>query len=266
MTEVFALIMAVFLASLLGSLHCAGMCGPFLLFATSTHDQVSKRGHVSIHAAYHAGRLVTYSLLGVVAGALGQALEFGGTMLGVQRAAAILAGTLMIAFGALTLARVLNKPVGSLRPPKILQRIIQAGHRFAFDLEPAQRALVVGLLTTLLPCGWLYAFAITAAGTASPFWGLVTMAIFWVGTLPVMVSLGASLRFLSGPFRKHVPLVASLVIVVVGVATIFGRLQLPVMTRESLARSIPTALHKSARAIESEDQRDPWHARGAAEP
>ncbi len=266
MTEVFALIMAVFLASLLGSLHCAGMCGPFLLFATSTHDQASKRGHVSIHAAYHAGRLVTYSLLGAVSGALGQALEFGGTMLGVQRAAAILAGTLMIAFGALSLARVLNKPVGSLRPPKFLQRVVQSGHRFALDLEPAQRALVVGLLTTLLPCGWLYAFAITAAGTASPFWGLLTMVIFWAGTLPVMVSLGASMQFLAGPFRKHVPLVASLVIVMVGIATIFGRLQLPVMTRESLARAIPAGLRESAQVFESADPPDASRAHGAAEP
>jgi sulfite exporter TauE/SafE len=232
------------------------MCGPFLLFAVSAHDQVRPRSVVWIHASYHLGRLVTYTLLGVVAGLVGQALEFGGAMLGIQRTAAILAGTLMVGFGVVALARALGQKLPRLKPPAFLQRTVQRGHRVALDLEPAQRALVVGLLTTLLPCGWLYAFAITAAGTASPIWGGLTMAVFWSGTLPVMITLGVSLGALAGPFRRHVPLIAALVVVVVGISTIFGRLSLPVMTRESLGVALPAGLEAAAKSAEAIDAHD----------
>ncbi|RMF85708.1 MAG: sulfite exporter TauE/SafE family protein, partial [Planctomycetota bacterium] len=92
-----ALIAAVFVASLLGSLHCAGMCGPFVAFAVGA--DAGRTGGAWRHVAYHGGRLVTYSLLGVAAGALGAALDLGGAWVGVQRTAAIVAGAIMVLFG-----------------------------------------------------------------------------------------------------------------------------------------------------------------------
>lgn len=226
MNEVGPLIVAVLVASVLGSLHCAGMCGPFLLFAVGTDDDTPRRG-LSVHAAYHLGRLCTYITLGIIAGAVGRALDLGGTAVGLGRVAAVLSGALMIGFGVVATMRVLGAGVPRLGAPKVMQRLVRQGNRLAFTLEPTQRALVVGLLTTLLPCGWLYAFAVMAAGTADPLLGGLTMAVFWLGTLPVMISLGVGLRALTGPLRKHVPLVTSVMVVVVGVATVLGRARLP---------------------------------------
>ncbi len=249
MNEVGALIAAVFAASVLGSLHCAGMCGPFLMFAVATDESTPKRG-LRVHAAYHSGRLVTYIALGIVAGAVGQALDLGGTALGLGRVAAILAGGLMVGFGLAALLRTLGARLPKVGAPKALQRIVSKCHRLAFDLEPTQRALAIGLLTTLLPCGWLYAFAVAAAGTASPVFGGLTMAVFWAGTLPVMISVGVGLRELSGPLRRYVPLVSSLVVVVVGLATVFGRAQLPAFAGRTEAAVMQIGLPN---AVESSD-------------
>jgi hypothetical protein len=101
--------------------------------------------------------------------------------------------------------------------------VLTAGHRFAAGRPPVVRALATGLLTTLLPCGWLYAFVISAAGTGSPAFGALTMAVFWVGTVPILVTLGAGLRAITGALGRRLPTVTAAAVVVVGLATIVMR-------------------------------------------
>lgn len=217
-----ALLVTVLIASLVGNLHCGGMCGPFVAFAVSGR-LASPRGVYATHAAYHLGRLTTYSLLGAACGGVGQMIELGGAAIGMQRFAATLAGAMMVAIGVFACLRYFGVRLSQLPAPAFVQSVVAAGHRAAMNLAPIQRAALIGLLTTLLPCGWLYAFAITAAGTGSAASGAATMAAFWVGTLPVLVIVGAGAQRLLGSFGKHVQLVASLAIVVVGLATVSNR-------------------------------------------
>ncbi len=222
---------AVLLASLLGSLHCAGMCGAFVAFAVAGVDERAPAGlrppRWLLNASYNGGRLITYTILGAIAGALGSAVDFGGSAVGVQRSAAILAGAIMVGFGLVTALRLSGVRIARLPLPPGLDRLVTAGHRAAMRLSPARRALAIGMLTTLLPCGWLYAFAVTAAGTAHPLLGAGTMAVFWAGTLPVMASLGAGIQSLAGPLRRRVPLATAVILVIVGLFTIVGRLRMP---------------------------------------
>ncbi len=234
MDPMFLLIGAVLTASLVGSLHCAGMCGGIMLFALGADPAKGKRAGLKLQFAYHGGRLTTYTLLGVIAGTLGQALDFGGTFFGFQRAAAIFAGLFMIAFGLIALARIQGFKIKHAKSPKSMQKIVEQGQRFAFTLTPFKRALMVGLLTTLLPCGWLYAFAVTAGGTGSPIWSGITMAVFWAGTLPVMASLGAGIQLLAGPLHKKIPTISACAVVLVGAFTAMGRLQVPEFTKAKL--------------------------------
>jgi sulfite exporter TauE/SafE len=90
---------------------------------------------------------------------------------------------------------------------------------------PIARSGAVGLATALLPCGWLYAFVAVAAGTGSPIRGALAMTLFWSGTLPVMLTLGAGLQRMAGPLRARLPVVTAAVVVVLGLLTIGGRLQ-----------------------------------------
>ncbi|MEX0875861.1 MAG: sulfite exporter TauE/SafE family protein [Phycisphaerales bacterium] len=234
LTTMLPLIGAVLAASILGSLHCAGMCGGLMFFALGSDSDHASAARAKLQAAYHGGRLVTYTLLGVAAGAIGQAVNFGGSYIGLQRLAAILAGTLMIGFGVVTLARLRGLRIARVRVPAPMRRFVERAQRAAFSLTPFKRAATIGLLTTLLPCGWLYAFAFTAAGTASPVWGGLTMAAFWVGTLPVMVSLGAGIQFLSAPLHARLPVITATAVVIVGVMTAMGRLHAPEMSRANL--------------------------------
>lgn len=232
-----ALLLGVLAASLLGSTHCAGMCGAFVLFAVATpEDRPSVwRSRLALNTAYNTGRLVTYTLLGAAAGLLGAGLDLGGSMVGIQRAAAVIAGAMMIGFGVVALLRIKGVKIRRVPMPAVVTRIVAAGHRSVADAAPLTRAWTVGLLTTLLPCGWLYAFAVTAAATGSPVYGAAVMALFWAGTLPVLAAIGLGAQALAGPLRSRLPLLTSLLLMGVGLYTVLGRVTLPALARPAAA-------------------------------
>lgn len=220
-----ALVVGVFLASLLGSLHCAGMCGAFLAIAV-TSPGAGRPRQFPLQAAYHGGRLVTYTLLGVAGGAAGRLLDLTSTLAGIRPIAAALAGATLIAFGLYSLLRIYGYAPAHLPVPPILHRLLRAGHSRAMNRPPVVRAALIGLLTTLLPCGWLYAFVITAAGTASPLYGGLTMIVFWLGTLPMMVALGATLRGFTGVLGRRMPVITCLALMAIGLFTLINRARL----------------------------------------
>lgn len=232
--DTWPLVVAVFSASVLGSMHCAGMCGAFLAIAVTPGERAVS---VSLlQAAYHGGRLVTYSVLGAVAGLIGSAVDLAGEAAGIGRAAAIGAGVMMIGFGVVALMRQCGVRVRRMPTPRVLQGIVAKGHRLVMNKPPVLRSLVIGLLTTLLPCGWLYAFAITAAGTGRAEMGALAMAAFWLGTLPVMVTLGMGLSRVSGALKRRMPLATSLALIAVGAFTALDRLAVPAMAKGGAVR------------------------------
>lgn len=224
-----AMLMAVLSASLLGSIHCAGMCGPFCGIAVSAGR--TRGSAATLHAAYHGGRLLTYSLVGAIAGAAGAILDLASALAGLQPLALGLAGGMMVLFGLAELARQQRSTgwlarVGHWRLPHAWTRFVQQGQRFAARQSALPRALTIGLLTTLLPCGWLYAFVVTAAGSGGPWQGAAVMAAFWLGTLPVMLSLGIGVRQLGGVLGERLPLATAVALIGVGMFTLAGRLGL----------------------------------------
>ncbi|MCA9286599.1 MAG: sulfite exporter TauE/SafE family protein [Phycisphaerales bacterium] len=251
-----ALFVAVFVASLLGSMHCAGMCGAFVAFAVAGTDGTTP-ARWKLNAAYNGGRLVTYVVLGAASGLVGSAIDLGTSAAGLQRGAAIVAGAMMIGFAAVAILRASGVRLPRAPVPAVLQRTVAAGHRAAFTRPPFQRALAIGMLTTLLPCGWLYAFAITAAGTASPLKGAAAMAAFWLGTLPMMAAIGAGVQAVAGPLRTRLPLATAVLLAAVGIWTIVGRLHLPTMSSASAASSSTTSArvdHEAPTASEAIDR------------
>ncbi len=222
---------AVFVASLIGSMHCAGMCGAFVAFAVGSGNPSLKR-RWRLNAAYQFGRLVTYALLGAICGGVGAVVDFGGSLVGLQRGATILAGLFIVIFGLVGLARAMGYKIAATRLPKFLQNAVNGAMKLAMCLPPLQRALTIGLLTTLLPCGWLWAFAAVAAGTADPLYGALTMAVFWAGTVPILAGLGAGVASLTGILKPRLAMIMSIAIVVVGLFTIFNRLEMPAMAQQ----------------------------------
>jgi len=218
-----ALLLTVFAASLVGSLHCIGMCGPFVAFYSGADGSAGARRLLS-HGAYSGGRLVTYAIFGLAAGGVGAALDVAGSLAGVQRIAGIVAGTTMILWGVLTLlqlrgVRIFKHGSGNGRVAGLLRR----GFSLVSDKPPMIRAAVVGLLSGFLPCGWLWAFVVTAAGTGSPVTGALVMAAFWAGTLPALLAVGFGVQLVSASLRRHVPAVTAVLLVALGLFAILGR-------------------------------------------
>ena len=218
-----ALALTVLGASLVGSLHCAGMCGGFVVFYAGSGGRRAALGH----SAYNLGRLAAYATLGAMAGTLGAALDLAAAPAGIQRGAAVLAGVLIALWGTRTLLETAGVRMTRLEPPATLRCAVARGVAAVAAQPPVTRALVIGLLTGLLPCGWLYAFIVTAAGTGDPLRGAGLMAVFWLGTLPMMAGLGVAVQALAGGFRRWVPAVCAVAMIVVGLFAVAGRARAP---------------------------------------
>lgn len=219
-----ALVVTVFLASLVGSLHCAAMCGPLVaVYAGADPSHGWRRGLG--HVFYSGGRLLAYATLGAAAGGLGAALDLAGRLAGIQRVTAIAAGALIALWGLVSLLQARGIDVGRLALPAFVRRMLGRVMVQVRDKPPMLRALIIGLASALLPCGWLYAFVVAAAGTSSAARGALVMSVFWAGTVPVMVSLGLGLQAMAGPLRRHLPVISAVALIIVGLLAVVTRIE-----------------------------------------
>jgi hypothetical protein len=166
-------------------LHCAPMCGGFVLGQVSDRMARLPAAHLSecqrLRAAsltpYHLGRLTTYSALGFAAGGGGFAMRWLGGNAGVF----LLIGAALLALQA---AR-------RLRPG------------FALPLTRTLRGYPLGLALGFLPCGILYAALAAAAATASPLYGAMAMFCFGLGTIPALLAVGLFGAAVGHRFRRR---------------------------------------------------------------
>lgn len=226
LTALAPLVSGVFLASLAGSLHCAGMCGGFVAIYACSGPAAGRRSALG-HATYSLGRLTAYLVVGALFGALGAAVNRAGSLAGIRGVATWIAGGVMIVWGTVALLRALDVALPVPRFPPTLAKLVSAVLGSFSGRPPAVRALLLGLSSALLPCGWLYAFAVVAAGTGSALSGVVVMLAFWAGTLPVMLVSGVTLQALSAPLRRRVPAVSAVLLILIGVLWLAGVALMP---------------------------------------
>ncbi len=228
----------VFVASLVGSLHCVGMCGPFALLASAGDQQ--RRSAWAPAVAYSLGRFLTYALVGCIFGLLGlmlnqgSSLVFGVSLATIQQSATYFAGGLMIVVGLVALARQVGWRIPLPSIAGRLQRVLQRQFGWIKQQPPIRKAFAIGALTCLMPCGWLYTFAIVAAGTASPVWGAAVMMAFWAGTVPVLFALISGIGFFGQAIQKRVPLAMASMIILIGLFTIAFRAPIVIASEKPL--------------------------------
>jgi len=194
------------------SLHCACMCGPLALLL---------HGGVGGAISYHLGRALSYGALGLVLGATGAV--FGAASLGAP-------GTwvpFVLAAGLLVLALVGER--GALSIPG-LGRALQFASSRSRALPPRRRALLLGALTPLLPCGLLWSACAGATVAGSAVGGGIVMAGFTLGSLPLLLLAQTQARPLArrlGPrtlawLARAAMLLAAVVLVLRGLAAPHG--------------------------------------------
>ena len=216
------LLSSVFVASLLGSLHCVGMCGPFALLAGT--DPQRKSAAIGPTVFYSVGRLVTYAIIGVLFGSLGLAINRGSSSWTQwQQAATFLAGGLMIVVGLIALGRVCGLRIQLPAAAAPLQKFLHRNFQRTLKLPPIPRAIAIGMLTSLMPCGWLYTFAIAAAGTGGPILGMAVMVAFWAGTVPIMTGLMLGINQISQAVQRKIPMLMAVLVIVIGLFTMAHR-------------------------------------------
>jgi hypothetical protein len=210
---------AVFAASIVGSLHCAAMCGPLI----AVHGRGGLRHGAEFH---HAGRLAGYAVLGAIAGAIGSAVDLAGRALAIQRGAMIVAGVVILGAGLVALAGALGWRAARRAAPSSTGGAFDVGVERLRRVSPRRRAALFGALSAALPCGWLWAFVVTAAGTGHAATGALVMAVFWAGTLPMLVGAALVLEPLLGALRARVPIVTAVVLLALGAAALTVRVPL----------------------------------------
>jgi hypothetical protein len=245
-----AMLASAFVAALAGSLHCVGMCGGFAAVAAGAGDAPALEGRVRRRrwfplAMYQAGRFVAYLSLGAAAGAIGSGVDVAAAAAGLADVAAVLAGATLVLLGGAALARFFGARLP--RGPRFerLSRALARIHFVWSRRPPLGRAFVLGAVTSLLPCGFLWAFVLAAAGTASVADGLLLLAVFWAGTVPALTGAFAFASTIFVPLRRRLPLVAPVLLVLLGVSMLIWRAQLsPIPAQESGASVSASATPK----------------------
>lgn len=214
---------------LVGSLHCAGMCGPLALALPAAGR--STAAFVAGRVGYNAGRILTYFLLGLGFGTAGKSL----LMAGVQR-------WLSIGLGALLIAGLLASRRLVFWTPVLTGVHWLKARMGALLREPSLIGLAtLGVLNGLLPCGLVYVAAAGAMATGGIMQGGVYMIVFGLGTVPMMLGLSCSGRMLPARLRLKLRTALPVAVFLVGALLILRGMNLgipylsPVLGAEGVA-------------------------------
>lgn len=206
------------LLGLAGSIHCVGMCGPLALALPL--DARMRRRVVGQMLLYNSGRVLTYATLGLIFGLLGQGL----VLAGVQKIVSLLAGGFMIAMAFL--AWRFEQLVVALPGFGALTAEVKRRMGSVLRRHTTGAPVVLGLLNGLLPCGMVYAALAGAIATGGPWNGALFMAIFGLGTLPLMLAATSFGRSFAQTFRRQYRVVQPLLLTLVGILLLVRGLQL----------------------------------------
>jgi sulfite exporter TauE/SafE/copper chaperone CopZ/plastocyanin domain-containing protein len=207
----------LFVIGLITSVHCAAMCGGINLSqcipsAAVTPAAGSRREALFPADFYNAGRVISYTAVGVIAGGLGQVVTVSGRFQGIVQ---LIAGVFMVIMG-INMLGIFQGSLGralrrlSPRMPKIFAR--KMGGQRAGTRNP----LCIGLLNGLMPCGPLQAMQLYALSTGSPVAGGISMFLFSMGTVPLMFGIGAVSSVLSRKCTHRVLKAGAILVTVMG--------------------------------------------------
>ncbi|HNR48304.1 MAG TPA: sulfite exporter TauE/SafE family protein [Bacteroidia bacterium] len=189
-----AFYLSAFILGLFGSLHCAGMCGPIAMMLPANKNFLRK-ANIS-RLLYNSGRAVAYMLIGLVFGILGSAISISG----YQKQLSIFSGIVILLIIFFTAAQKFQNRFSAFiaritMPVRILMKKLFA------QQSPAAH-FGIGLTNGFLPCGLVYLAAAGSVSAGSTSGSVLYMALFALGTFPVMLAISFSASLLKGSWRN----------------------------------------------------------------
>ncbi|GMA97275.1 heavy metal-binding domain-containing protein [Pelosinus sp. IPA-1] len=190
----------LFMIGVFTSLHCVGMCGGIMMSQTIITGEKSVTFLPSF--SYNSGRLVGYTVLGGVFGAVGSMISIS---IGFMSGVAIFAGICMILMGI------------NMSGIAILRGYITIPWSAYSPALKSRTPFVVGILNGLMPCGPLQTMQLYALGTGSALDGAIAMFIFAIGTLPLMLSFGVVTGMMSKNLTKKIMKCSGAFVIILGI-------------------------------------------------
>lgn len=203
---------------LAGSFHCIGMCGPIAFILPIDKSSVAKTFIQTF--LYHFGRLISYAIIGILFGFLGKGLYLAG----FQQNLSILMGVIMI-ITVLIPVSIFNKFNFSKPLYKLIGKLKQ--YLGLYLNKKSNKALfTIGFLNGFLPCGLVYMALIGAISTGNAFQGGLYMAIFGLGTIPMMSGAMLLGNFINVSIRNKIQKIIPILVIIIGLLFILRGLGL----------------------------------------
>jgi copper ion binding protein len=210
----------IFVVGLITSLHCIAMCGGIALSQGMTaagepSGTGTKTARLVPSLLYNAGRVLSYTIIGGVVGAVGSLFSLSTALKGVMP---IVAGAFMLFLGVRMLGIFPWLSRLKIRIPGLSSERIrgntaaQRASAAAFRRGP----FAVGLLNGLMPCGPLQTMQVYALGTGSFLAGALSMFLFSLGTVPLLLGFGAISSLLSAKFNRRMLKASGVLVMALG--------------------------------------------------
>jgi len=190
------MLISAFVLGLLGSFHCIGMCGPIAFMLPVDRTNAYKK--VSQITIYHIGRLLAYSIIGLIFGLIGKSLN----IFGFQQQLSIAIGVIMI-LAVIIPQKTFNKYNFSKPIYKLISKVKSALGK-ALKKKTSDTFLTIGFLNGFLPCGLVYMAVFAAIAGGNALNGSLYMIVFGLGTIPLMTSAIYLSNFLKGSARQKI--------------------------------------------------------------
>jgi len=190
-----------------GGLTCMAVQGGILATAlTQEEDEHPRISRASGVAAFLLAKLLSHALLGAVLGWAGSLIGLTPRVqaIGIGLASLFMLGT---ALSFLNIHPIFRYFV--IQPPRFLTRLIRGQAKAGGIFAPA----IIGLFSVFIPCGTTQAMMALAAGTGSPWWGMVVLSVFVLGTAPLFFLLGLSIDVIKATLKDKFGIVAATLVI-----------------------------------------------------
>ncbi|MFP6814012.1 MAG: sulfite exporter TauE/SafE family protein [Moraxella sp.] len=213
----WALFLAAFSMGLFGSPHCLGMCGGIVTAFGLSMQHVSDSKKNGLILTYHVGRLISYSLLGLIASLVGVAI-FQSIM--SNSAPRIVLGAVLVLIGLAMLGLPLFNQL-----EKVGMRFWQSLapiRKKVFPIDSFGKALFAGLLWGFLPCGLVYGALMMAIAGNNVATGAALMFVFGLGTMPMLIATQKTVGMLQSSIKNfRLRQINGVIMMLSGLAVIF---------------------------------------------
>jgi len=203
------LLSTAILVGFLGSFHCLGMCAPIIWAVPDASQNRSK--WLANKLTYNFGRVITYSVLGAIVGLLGELFAFAG----FQQWLSIIAGVAMI-FGVIIFKGEMPKTT-IFKPLAKVMVWVKTKMSKLIMAKGWKANLSLGIVNGLLPCGLVYVALMAAVSMGDFFGGAAYMALFGLGTLPMMIAAAVLGKTVGHTFKAQVVRFTPKLMVILGI-------------------------------------------------